>query len=336
MHHKLYKKFLLGLTLLIIGLNLSFTSVGAKQNNPKNFKMVFLPDIHFSTEDKKDDWILYNESFVIFQDVIADLNKIKGLDFIVFGGDLLENKNKNLDNMPTLLDSLEVLQTPYNVILGDRDVDLGRKMNKFNFAREFKRHGLKDKTYWQAEPIKGFLLVGLDTSVANSKYGEIDFKQLLWLNNVLDDNKDKFIIILMHHPAIKLHYKAKSHPDRSFLLANAIQFRALIANYPQVKMVISGHHHANYAEKRGNILYMSMPSIVTYPNEYKILTINSESNRIDVDTRKIRFKQLIKKAKNDIINSKYAIKYNPRKPNKILDFQRGEKFSRKKRYYLYK
>ncbi len=331
--YKLYKTVLLGLTLLIIGLNLIFNIAEAKQ---KKFKMVFLPDIHFSTENKKDGWVLYNESFVIFQDVISDLNKIKDLDFIVLGGDLLENKNKNLESMPTFLDSLQFLQAPYNVILGDRDVDLEKKMGKFDFTREFKRHGLKNNTYWQAEPVKGFLLVGLDTSVANSKYGEIQFEQLLWLNNVLDDNKDKFIIILMHHPAIKIHYKTKSHPDKSFMLANAMRFRALIANYPQVKMVISGHHHVSYAEKRGNILYMSMPSIVTYPNEYKVLNIDSKSNRIDVETKKIRFKQLIKKAKNDLINSKYAIKYNPRNPKKILDFQKGEKFSRKKRYYLYK
>ncbi len=333
---KFYKKGLIGLALLIIGLNLFINLADAKQARQRIFKMVFLPDIHFSTENKKDDWVLYNESFVIFQDVITDLNKIKDLDFIVLGGDLLENKNKNLESMPLFLDSLQMLKPPYNVILGDRDVDLEKKMSKYDFTREFKRHGLKDKTYWQTEPVKDFLLVGLDTSVANSKYGEINFQQLLWLNNVLDDNKDKFIIILMHHPAIKIHYKTKFHPDKSFILANAIQFRALIANYPQVKMVVSGHHHANYAEKRGNILYMNMPSIVTYPNEYKILTINSKSNSIGVETRKIKFRQFVKKAKNDLINSEYASKYNPRNPKKILDFQRGGKLSNKKRYYLYK
>ena len=45
------------------------------------FKMAFVPDLHFSFE-QKDDWILYNESFVILVDTINQLNKIKDLDFI--------------------------------------------------------------------------------------------------------------------------------------------------------------------------------------------------------------------------------------------------------------
>jgi len=300
--------------------------------NFKPVKMIFLPDTHISFKETED-WILYKESFVIFQDVIKNIKTVPELDFVVFGGDLTDNDDNTLSDLPLFLDSIEDIGVKYFAILGDREADLKNGYTKQDFCAEFRRNGFGNQnfTYWAEQLQNNTLLIGLDTSVENKFEGKLPAEELLWLDNTLKANPDKFTVIVMHHPALQSTVSDKT-VWKKFILQNADEFLNVINKYPQVKLVLSGHHH-NYAVKNiAGKLFISLPSVVTYPNSYKILKIYPD--RIEVENKNISYKQIIKKAKNILIKTSYARKFNVEKPQKVLKFQEGDKTSRNKIYYF--
>jgi len=293
----------------------------------KPFKMVFLPDIHLFFEGI-DDKILYKESHVILQDVIRSLNQEKKPDFVVFGGNLTHNEDGNFSDMPMFLDTAADLKADYYAILGDREA-LGDN-SKEEFAKEldFK---LKDQTFWSVEPVKDVLLIGIDTSIKGDESGYLNLHQLFWLDNILKNNSEKFTIIAMHHPPIVTCEKDKTI-WKKYILKKPDLFLEIINLYPQVKIILSGHHFSNFTKRVNEKLFISCPSVVVYPNRYKTLTISPD--RINVDSEKISFKQIIKKAEKNLIKSDYAKEFNSEKPKSILKYQRGDKFSNKKEYFF--
>lgn len=176
------------------------------------------------------------------------------------------------------------------------------------------------------------LLIGLDTTILNKFSGEISNDQLVWLDNILNNNKDKFTVIVMHHPAITATNADKNNFEKNFVISNAEEFISLIKKYPQVKLVLSGHHHINLTRKINNIIFIESPSIVTYPNCFKLLTVYPD--KIQVENKYITYKQIIKKAKKSITTTKYAQNYNPKRPKDVLSLQKGDEFSSEKTLYF--
>ncbi len=263
----------------------------------KPFRMVFLPDIYLSLDEKEREGpILYRESLVILQDVIKNLNKSGELDFAVFGGNLTNNDDGSFTDMPMFLDVASDLNAPYYAILGNREADA-----KEEFIKNFDE--FDSQTFWKAEPVENVLLIGLDTSLAGSEQGYVNIHQIFWLDGVLKNNTDKFTIILMHHS-----------PCSS--LEKPGLFLEVLNLYPQVKVVLSGHDRVSSVKKQDGKLFITCPSIVSYPNRYKILEIHPD--RVEVDTEKISFRQIIKKARKKLGK----------------DYKKPDKFSRRSRYYF--
>lgn len=323
---KISKKIMLGIIIIISALFLFNNNVFAQNIKTeyldfKPFKMAFIPDMTISGE-QKDDWILHNESLVIAQDVVKSLNKTENLDFVVFGGDLIDNKDMELADLPMALDVLSNLQVSYYAIPGDRDVNLAKDFIKRDFTDEFNENipDKKDKTYWAFEPVKNILLIGLDTSIINSSSGKISEEELIWLDNILKANKDKFTIITMHHPAFPLSSTWENFLWKDYLIYNQADFQQVIQKYPQVKLVLSGHHHLGLIKNINKMLFISSPSVVTYPNQYEILTVYP--NKIIIENKAISYKQIIKMAKKSIVKTDYAKKYFPVNTSEILKLQK--------------
>ncbi|NLF82980.1 MAG: hypothetical protein GX568_03215 [Candidatus Gastranaerophilales bacterium] len=336
------KKLIVFLCMVIIAIR---PAVYAQEEAPpplkafEPFKMVFLPDINLSFSEKSDK-ILFNESLVIFQDVIKTLNNAVKPNFVVFGGDLTYNEDGKFTDLPMFLDTASDLDSVFYAIMGDREANLDETSSKEVFMKEFGEFDLEtaEQTFWVIEPVTNVLLIGLDTSMKNDlsndeKPGYLNLQQLFWLDTVLDNNRDKFTIITMHHSAIKTCDFDNNKWER-FTLSRPSLFLELLSRYPQVKLVLSGHHYNNYAKMHNGTLFMSFSSITVYPNTYKALTIHPD--RVEVDNRKISFKQIIKKAEKLLAESEYAKEYSAQKPRSVLKFHEGEGFSRKKVYSLIK
>lgn len=294
----------------------------------KPFTMSFIPDIHLSMGEK-DNWILHNESLVIFQDLIKNLNASPKLNFAVFGGDLIENREGNLDDLAVFSDTMFSFKAPYYVIFGDREANLASDYIKKDFAVEFWKNGFSNKNlnYWVQEPEPNVLLIGLDTSVEKKFAGEIPQEEINWLKKTLEDNKQKFTIIAMHHPAVL--------PDpqniETFGISNAQEFLKVVQANPQVKLVLAGHHHINYAKRINSTLFLDLPSVVTYPNEYATLDVYPD--KVEVTRKKIIYKQMIAKSKKLLPLTDYMQKTGITKPKDLYNLQKGDDFSRQKRYF---
>ncbi len=322
--------------IILFGLILSLCSSVFADEKPnysykkfEPFKIVFLPDIHLSFTDQKDK-ILYKESFVIFQDVIKTLStKIKP-DFAIFGGDLTHNVNGDFADLSLFIDSASDLRTKFYAILGDREANLSKNFSKENFIKEFDEFS-ETETFWTAEPVDNVLLIGLDSSIEGEQEGYINIHQLFWLDNVLKNNRDKFTIIALHHSPL-ITCDQDKNVWKKYTLREPDLFLELINLYPQVKVILSGHHFSNYTQVINEKLFIGHPSIAVYPNTYKILEIHPD--KVLVDNRKISFKQIIEKGKEHLINSEYATEYNAEKPKAVIKYQKGDKFSRQKKYYF--
>ena len=46
---------------------------------------------------------------------------------------------------------------------------------------------------------------------------------------------------------------------------------------------MQGHYHCTRAKQKNNILYISTPSLVTYPNAFRVININANKKRTLVD-----------------------------------------------------
>lgn len=303
------------------------------------FKMVFLPDINLSFSERADK-ILFNESLVIFQDVIKTLNTFEKPDFAVFGGDLTYNDDGKFTDLPMFMDTASDIKARYFAVMGDREANLAEGFSKETFMKEFDEFDMEtaEQTFWSAEPANNVLLIGLDTSMkselsTDEQPGYLNLHQLFWLDSVLKNNKDKFTIIIMHHPALRTCDFDNNKWER-FTLNKPNLFLELINRYPQVKLVLSGHHYNNYSKMLNGKLFISAPSITVYPNTYKILTISPD--KVEVNNHKISFKQIVKKAGDMLAESDYAKEYNEKKPRSVLKLHEGDSFSRQKVYYFTK
>lgn len=291
----------------------------------KPFKFAFVPCAHLSNR-KFDNWILLNESLVILQESLRQINQ-SDVDFVVFGGDTIDNQNKDLGELSTFLDLTCSLEKPYYVIFGEREARLNNSLSKEDFAVEFRRYGFdqKGRTYWSHNPVEGVDLIGLDSTIINKMQGEISPSQLVWLSSRLGQNSRNLKIILVHHPLLPDRDLNSFYTYNGFKLQNSDAVIDLFERTNKPELVLSAHHHVNLITSKNRINYVNSPSIVTYPCQYRVFEITPEY--IDIQNISIPFKQMIKKAKNTLVKSQYATKFPGLKPKQVLKLHKGEKSS---------
>jgi 3',5'-cyclic AMP phosphodiesterase CpdA len=290
------------------------------------FKFAFVPCLHLSNY-RFDDWILYNESLLILQDAVKLLNSLNP-HFVVFGGDLIENRQKDLSDMPVMLDVITGLQSPYYVILGDREADLTPEIQKEHITAEFRRNGfsLPGLSWWAHTPVEGVDLVGLDSSVRNQMSGAVSADQLRWLENGLACQNNNLRIVCLHHPIIPEPALKGFYTADGFDLKNADSLTTIFDRYQNVNMVLSGHRHVNKIFTKGSTHYINCPSIVTYPCEFKFFEVTQDY--IDVKSYQISYKQIVKKAEEQLIKSEYAKQFPNIKNKELLALHKGKKTDR--------
>ena len=101
--------------------------------------------------------------------------------------------------------------------------------------------------------------------------GAISYKEFSWLKKDLEKNKDKRIMIFMHHPCSIMDFPL----IMGLNLFNSLRFRLLISRYDVVG-VFSGHTHRNkltYSFITKNVPYVESASIHKYPAGYNIYKI---------------------------------------------------------------
>jgi 3',5'-cyclic-AMP phosphodiesterase len=104
--------------------------------------------------------------------------------------------------------------------------------------------------------IKGWNLMLLNSMVAGKVYGELTVDSLSWLEQQLQQRPHHPTLIALHHPPCSIG----SNWMDQINLRNPDQLFAVLDRYDQVKVVLFGHIHQEFAATRAGVQYLGCPS----------------------------------------------------------------------------
>lgn len=245
-----------------------------------NLRLVQISDPHFSTFEENTSYKFLKKSPDLLDDVIFQVNTSGPYDFVMFTGDLV-NKPKSSE-LVTFLSHASKISYPWYAINGNHDIAIDGPLTKKEFCKILNSHNKymsTEKLYYAFTPKKGFRVVCLDSIIDYklTSNGEISEEQLKWLKKELDAHKKDVIIVCTHVPFDE-PYHSPNHR-----LENESEVKQLLDNYKNPIIVLQGHYHCTRAKQKNNILYISTPSLVTYPNAFRVININANKKRTLVD-----------------------------------------------------
>ncbi len=225
--------------------------------NAKEVRLIHITDIELNSKNA------YK-----LQETIKEINSFKDIDFVLFGGNNIAKAE--IINLRTFIHLLKKVNKKCVVLLGSTDVDSSNNIDKnyylkrVKFARFFAHSSKPNYTFKK----KDYLFVVMDGTKqyfksTNGYYGK---DELLWLKKTLDKNKDKKIIILQHFPLLKA--------ESSWMeTAKTEAYEELLAQYNNVKVIISGHYNKNIETKKDGIYHIVTESY-SKSGAYKTIEID--------------------------------------------------------------
>lgn len=261
-------------------------------------KFAHVSDVHLSDKSIDTSYKLLSHSQEILTDVVAQINGSSNIDFVVETGDLIDKPRK--DFLEIACNEMNKLKAPWYFAFGNHDVAIGSNFKKDQYFEYVKKHNKNmkfDTYYYSFVPKKGYRVIILDATIDDKVVatGYLSQEQLKWLDNELAkaQSENQVPLIFLHHP---LH---EPYPSFHHRIVNAVEFYDVLNNHKIPMAVFSGHYHAAKIYKEGNILHVSTPSLVTYPNAYRVVTVNNLKNKVifTFDFRETNYTDLQKKAK---------------------------------------
>ena len=245
-----------------------------------NLRFAQVSDVHFSTFENNTSYKFLQKSPELLADVVYQINTSGPYDFTIFTGDLV-NKPKSSE-LIKFLSLASKLNCPWYVINGNHDIALDGPLTKEEFRKILNCHNKymsNQNLYYAFTPKKGFRMICLDSIIDYklTSNGEIDEQQLKWLKNELDKHKKDVVVISTHVP-IDEPYKSSNHK-----MLNEDEIKDLLNNYSNPIIVLQGHYHCVRAKQKDNIVYITSPSLVTFPNAFRVINIHSNKKRTMVD-----------------------------------------------------
>lgn len=268
------KKFFSDIFLFIIAICLA-GFLYPQYTASKTLKFAQISDLHLSHRNAISGNRMHPNSFDLTKDAITQINKIPSLDFVAITGDGIDSPQKEL--IEEFKEILSTIKYPYYFVFGNHDVNVDFSKEKFIkvFSNNNKNNTFKEPYY--SKTIKNdfhliFLDGAYDTKITSN--GHIDDKQLKWFDKELSKNKNKIILIFTHFP-IREPFSSHNHK-----IENDKEVEEILKKYSMPIAIFSGHYHTTKITKEDNIIHISSPSLIMYPNAFRV--INIEKNKDNV------------------------------------------------------
>ena len=260
---------------VILGLIIA-TTIGCYAFSFRNMTLDFIhiSDTHI-TDRPDTSYKALGHSKELLENAIEQINKIVGLDFVLFGGDMVDSAT--YENFLDYYKILTKLKYPTLNAFGNHE--FSGDLTKEEVLETVKRHNpnyIFDDTYYAFSPKTDYRIVVLDATIKNevTSMGEFSQEQLDFLDNELNENQDKIVVIALHHAPVE-PFVAKEHS-----IKNADKFNEILLKYRNPIIVLSGHYHATKIRRFGNLVYVSTPSLVTYPMAFRHIKITNYNDRV--------------------------------------------------------
>lgn len=169
-------------------------------------------------------------------------------------------------------------------------------VSREQFTELYRNHGygaesLRDETSlsYCCEPVEGLLLIGLDSGTD----GRLEESTLQWAcqQAVQAQQQGKYVLAMMHH-ALLPHFNAEDQLLPSSVVQNYETVRNRLAD-AGVQVVLTGHIHISDIAKDYNadltrsIYDVSTGSVISYPCDYRRLTLSEDRAQLSVSTNRI-------------------------------------------------
>lgn len=266
-----------------------------------NLRIAQVSDAHFSTFEENTSYKFLKNSAEILDDVILQINTSGAYDFVIFTGDLV-NKPK-VSELNSFIKHISKLAYPWYAIDGNHDISIDGPLNKEKFMEilHSANDDIPNKPYYAFTPKRGYRVICLD-SIIDYKIttnGELSDEQLAWLKEELNDCKKDIVVLCIHVPL------TEPYPSSDHNLLNEAEVKQVLKTHKNPIIVLQGHYHAAKVKQDGNVLYISTPSLVTYPNAFRVVNINSNKNKVLVDVflKETNLKDLQTRSKLRLLNS---------------------------------
>jgi 3',5'-cyclic AMP phosphodiesterase CpdA len=275
--------------------------------------------------------------------VVTDLSRQEDLDFVLITGDLFNTPTRS--NVALFQQAIQILDKPYFIIPGNhdrRDPGEAEGLTRREFARHFNpQFQLRPAApeaqagYWSLTAQPEVQLIGLDSIRDEDWGGLIDAAQIEWLEQELRTHADKLIILAVHHPFHPLA-PIDDYPDwRNFVCDNGPELLALLDQYPQVKVVLTGHHHQTKADMLGERLHLACPALAVYPCAYRLLRlVQTDANiwHIEWTTRSATADPTLAEARQRMIEAWQETGFDPDFVELHAQLAYGSEFDRQGRW----
>ena len=263
---RLFNVFItLSLTVFMLwGLQAYSTSTG--------LKFAQISDIHFLEDGSNTTFKMIGESPTLLKDAINQVNDEKDLDFLMITGDLIDKPFEK--ELKAVLPYLQNLNTPWYFAFGNHDRCVGGYLNTQVYMKmlsEVNPNYNFSHSYYSFVPKKGYKVIVLDDIITDyiTSQGYIEQTQYKWLSKELEKSKKDTVLIFMHIPLIE-PFASPSHRMR-----NASDIISLIESYNNPIGVFQGHYHSTKVVQHKNVLYVSSPALVSYPNAFRVVNVNN-------------------------------------------------------------
>ena len=290
-------------------------------------KFAHITDTHV-TFTGKNGTSLFEESFNIFRDIIDQINEMDDVDFILFGGDNINNTDPGTKGFDEFMNIMSSVKAPYFAQFGNREsspIPPEIALSKKKYAERMKGHGLDAGSYaWSISPVQGLRVLGLDTSIIDHDNGEIPQTELKWIKEEITKYPHDMIVTLSHHLFLPT-WGNRDMPKwkKKYLLNNYQEVNAILEDAPQVKMCLTGHHHVSKIQTVNGLHHIASPATVQYPHAFRTVTI--DSNEASLQFHQVRNQGIVELGNKLLLTSKNAEEYTGGKPDDILAYCHGSK-----------
>jgi 3',5'-cyclic AMP phosphodiesterase CpdA len=161
---------------------------------------------------------------------------------------------------------------PVFVIPGNHD-DRERLRRAFADQQYLPRDGTFLHYTVEDRPLR---LIGLDTVIPGEISGGMCPTRLAWLADRLAEQRERPTLIFMHHPPFPTGIRFMDTPP----FAGADELKALIADHPQVRLVVCGHIHRSIHIGWAGTVAATAPSTV---NQMPLALNPGERFRVTAD-----------------------------------------------------
>ena len=261
-----------------------------------SLKFAQVSDVHFYTGSDNTTFKMRAESPKLLDDVIEQINETPNVSFVMFTGDLIDKAFEK--ELSAFLPHVEKLNIPWYFAFGNHDTMVGGYLNPKTYmeiVNEYNKNYQFKKTYYSFVPQKGYKAIVLDSIIRDhlTSNGKIGEEQLAWLDEELNHSKKDIVLIFTHVPVIEPF----NSPNHRLLDADKVQ--EILNKYKNPILVFQGHYHSAKITQMENILYVSCPALVSYPNAFRMITISNYRTKItvNIEDKQTRLKNVQKLAK---------------------------------------